>query len=382
MRWLILAILLLVPADDRLSLLGRHPLTCPVCENNFTTVVSTQRNTRGGVDRDLFARALGPQPVYYHISTCPHCGYSGYVSDFDPGVSLAPDFRGRVQTEPGLELPEHFTPDRDPRELDAADRYRLALTCYRWRGMSDEAMGWLWLRASWVTRDKGSMLPREARLERVMSYIERFKPPLEPESNQADLELETATRVAEALVVGDFNRYQAPFVKSALALILRRHGENRHAKPILKGLNNAALPDELAGGLGRMLESIRQEHEQQREAARYFEQALLARRIPEENLGPACYLLGELLRRLGRDADAIPWFERALEVEKLPENLRVWARQQRDWCQYGQRHGVHPRHTSPGARTGKSCNENDTARRRPSGAWGMPSLPNLPESDS
>ena len=54
-----------------LSLLGRYLLTCPVCKQDFTGITCPQSNIRAGVDRDLFARGMGPQPEFYRIATCP-----------------------------------------------------------------------------------------------------------------------------------------------------------------------------------------------------------------------------------------------------------------------------------------------------------------------
>ncbi|GMU20452.1 MAG: hypothetical protein AMXMBFR13_05490 [Phycisphaerae bacterium] len=323
-------------ADDPFSVLGRFKLDCPLCGQAFTTVTCAQTNTREGVDRDLFARALGPQPEFYRIATCPRCGYSGYETDFDEGVVLPPDFRDRVLKSPRLKLPAGFGLDSDPRELDAADRYALAITCYQWRGRSDEALGWLHLRASWIAREEGSVLPPEPRLARVMKYIERWRPALEPGGNQADLEMRTATRIGEALVEGRFNRYQQPFVELALAMILRRHGENHAAQRILDRLVRLdVFPTMLREGIERMRRSISIERRYQSEAAELFEQALLAGGMSPMNRGPACYLVGELYRRLGREREAVRWFDEAIRDSELPDELRSWARQQREWCQSG-----------------------------------------------
>ena len=322
--------------DLRLSLLGRHDLTCPVCRQTFTTVVCTQTNTRGGVDRDLFARALGPQPEFYRISTCPACGYSGYRWDFDRDVHLPRDVRQKISGQPELHLPPGFTPDSDPRELDAADRYDLAITCYRWRKKSDEALAWLHLRASWIERDKGAVLARNLRLERVFQYIERWRPTMHPKDNQVDVEMQLAARIAEALAAGRFNRYQRLYVELALALILRRHGENRHAWPTLDRLAGLErFSASLRKGIERMRLSIVAERKHQQEAARCFERALLADQIKPAHRGAACYLLGELYRRLGGDGDAIRWYDKALDDPALPADLQTWARRQREWSAAG-----------------------------------------------
>lgn len=319
------------PAEEPLSLLGRYELDCPVCGQRFTAVACPQSNTRGGVDRDFFARALGPQPEFYRIATCPKCGYSGYDSDFDPDVVLPPGFREKVLVSPGLALPAGFGPESDPRDLDARDRYALAIICYEWRGSSDKALGWLHLRASWIFREEGSVLPPDPRLARVFKYIERWRPELGPGDNQADGELRTATFVAEALARGEFNRFQRPYVELALALILRRHGDNLQAGPMLDRLAGyEAFGRPLKDGIARMRESIGKEREQQLQAADCFERALMAGQIAAPNKAPACYLLGELYRRLGREREAARWYERALADPTLPPDLRPWARQGRD----------------------------------------------------
>ncbi len=319
-------------ADDHpLSILGRHELRCTACRQPFTTVSCTQTNTRGGVDRDLFARALGPQPEYYRISTCPRCGYSGYLSDFDPDSTLVPDLRERILVEPKLQLPPGFGPDSDPRTLDAADRYRLAIQCYRWGQRSDEALGWLNLRASWVARDEGSVLPKDPRLARVMAYIERWRPTMREVDNQVDVEMGLLTRVMEAIDAGQFNRFQRPYVELAAALILRRHGENRQAAPMLDVLGAyEPFSEPLRRSIARMQTSIVREREYQAEAANCFERAILAKQVAPANLGTARYLLAELNRRLGRDREAARWYQEVLKDESAPTQVRTWAREQTD----------------------------------------------------
>jgi hypothetical protein len=231
-----------------------------------------------------------------------------------------------------LILPEGFGAESDPREIDASDRYALAVTSYQWRGKSDEALAWLYLRSSWVARDFGAMLPPEPRMARVMSYTERWRPLMGPDGNQYDVEMGLATRVAEAIAAGEFNRYQKPYVELALLLILRRHGENRQAEPLLSRLSGKAFSDPMRESLDRMSGSIAAERRFQARAADHFERALLSDQITPANRGAACYLLGELHRRLNRDSSAIRWYDRALGDRALPPNLRDWAIQQKQWC--------------------------------------------------
>lgn len=312
-------------------------LDCPVCRQAFTALFCVQGDVRGGIDRDLFARSLGPEPVYYQIATCPKCGYSGYATDFDPAVAIPSEVRDKILKKPRLALPKGFGPESDPRDLDAADRYALAMTCYQWRQRSKEALAWLNLRAAWVARDEGSVLPPEDRLVRVMHFIERWRPPLPPGGNQVDVEMRTATRVAEAIACGRFSRFQRPYVELALALILRRHGEHPQAVPMLDALaKNESFPESLRGAIRRMRDSIDLERRYQAAALECFEKAVASGQIIPTNRAPAFYLLGELNRRLGREDAAMTWYDRAIQDKTLPENLRIWAQEQRAWCAAGQ----------------------------------------------
>jgi hypothetical protein len=315
------------------SRLARHELKCPICRHTFTAVACIEANRSAGVDRDLFVRSVGPQPEYYRIATCPKCGYSGYDADFDASVVIPPDVRDRILKKPRLTLPKGFTPASDPLDLDAADRYELAITCYRWRQCSDEALAWLHLRASWIARDEGSVLPPDERLVRVMKFIERWRPPATPQDNQADLEMQMVTRIAEAIATGRFSRYQRPYVELAMAMILRRHGENRQASPLIDRLaDDQVLSPALRDAVRRMRDSIPLERKHQTEAADRLERALLAGQIKAANQGAARYLLGELNRRLGRDRQAVNWFDKALASPELPADLHTLADQQRAWC--------------------------------------------------
>jgi len=246
-----------------------------------------------------------------------------------------PDVVNRILRSPGLKLPLGFGPGSDPSELDVSVRYALAVTCYQWRQKSDEALAWLYLRSSWVEREKGAHLPPDPRLRRALAYIERWRPALGPTDNQLDVEMKLATRTNEALLTGRFTRYQRPHIELALALILRRHGENTQAGSILRRLQQAdanLFSEELRTGMTAMQQSIVREREHQEQAADAFERALLADLVSADNRPAAMYLLGELFRRLGREAEAVEWFDRTLKEANLPADLRGWAEEQRSYC--------------------------------------------------
>ncbi len=318
------------PAALHATVLARQETSCPVCSQKFRAVVLASTDTSAGVDRDLFARSAGPQPVFYRITTCPRCYYSGYLTDFDAKTRFPEGFRDKVLRHPKLDPGMAITPETDQRMIPAEVHYRLAHQCYRWRGMTAESMAWLALRASWVARDTGSVLPRTDRLQRVMGFIEQWLPDDSPQTNQADRELRLTTRLAAQLAEGRFSRYQAPYVKFVLAMMWRRHGENHLFEALFPdGQRAADLPEQLQAKLVEVHASIAEERKWQRRALDQFLQALDGDEIVPQNRSAADYLVAELYRRLGQRNRAVRYYDRALSDPRLDSHLADWARQQR-----------------------------------------------------
>ncbi len=320
----------ILPQRLEATVLGRQDVTCPVCAQKFRAVVLVSVDTSAGVDRDLFARSAGPQPVFHRIVTCPRCYYSGYVEDFRADIKLPKGFGDRLLKSPKLDPGMTITPKTDQRMIPADVRYRLAVRCYRWRRMSAESMAWLYLRASWVARDNGSVYPRTDRLQRVMGFVERWLPADTEQQNQADRELHLVTRLAAQVAEGRFSRYQTPYVKFILAMMCRRHGENHLFESLFPpGRPNPDLPELLRKKLDKVHASIAEERDYQRLALEQFQKALDGSEVSPSNRASANYLVGELYRRLGQPNRALRYYDQALADPKLDRHLANWARQQR-----------------------------------------------------
>ena len=177
------------------SVVTTTPVECPACSTPLEALAIAARDSRGGVDRDLFARSDEAQHVCFWISTCTHCQYSGYLSDFDATQTLAAVFKAKVQTAPGLKPTSPIAAGADPRDIATEHRYALATQCYLWRGRSDEALAWLYLRRSWLVRESASVVPRNRRLERVLTYVRRWMPPASQDSSQTGRELALVTHL-------------------------------------------------------------------------------------------------------------------------------------------------------------------------------------------
>ena len=324
-----IAVLLATPPVHA-TILGRREVTCPVCRQAFRAVTLASTDTSAGVDRDLFARSAGPQPVFYLIATCPRCYYSGYLTDFRSDVELPAGFRDKVLASPKLDPGMSITPKTDQRKIPAEVRYRLAVQCYDWRGMSAESLAWLYLRASWVARDLGSVIPRTDRLQRVMGFIEQWMPKDANTQNQADRELELVTRLAAHVAEGRFSIYQRPYVEFVLAMLWRRHGENALFESVFDpDRPDPGVPEALQSIPARVHASIAEERRLQRLALSHFLEALDGNEVTPANRAPAVYLIAELYRRLGQPNRALRYYDRALADPRLDPHLSTWARQQR-----------------------------------------------------
>lgn len=313
------------------TMLGRRQATCPICKQTFQAVVLASVDTSAGVDRDLFARAAGPQPVFYLITTCPRCYYSGYLDDdFRPDIKFPKGFKERVLRSPKLQPGMTITPKTDQRMIPAQVRYRLAYQCFQWRGMSEESMAWLCLRASWVARDLGSVMPRTDRLQRVMGFIERWLPPDGSNMNQVDRELHLTTGLAAELAEGRFSRYQVPYVRFVLAMMWRRHGENALFESTFPpDRPDPELPEFLREKVKEVHATIAAERHWQRLARDHFLKALDGDEVSPGNRPAANYVVAELYRRLDRTNRAVRYYDLALADPKINPHLAEWARQQR-----------------------------------------------------
>lgn len=112
-------------------------------------------------------------------------------------------------------------------------------------------------------------------------------------------------------------------LKYLLASTLRQAGEHFRAKPILREVLEASNSRELSAAAQRELQLASSEAAFQKEAVRYFKEALQFKEtLPEDRL-QSIYLVGELSRRLGDYESARTWYDRSAE-NPMPQR---WARQ-------------------------------------------------------
>jgi uncharacterized protein (DUF2225 family) len=296
---------------------------CPACNKKVSLAMVTPIGVNAGVDHDLYARALGPQPEFYLINTCPHCYFSGYLADFD--LVITSDDCKKIRQ--GLKPTHPIKPTATPLEIETLDKYDLAWQTFKILNRSDEAMGWLALRAGWVCRDENCNLPRNSLLAKVFREAGKLVPPPDEKTNPADRELEQAKKLAEKIADTSPLPQERWAYNAAIGTLFRRHGENTKALPYINvAINDSKTPDNVVIDLRRMKKSLATESLWQQRAVDAFRKALDENKISKDNQSVAVYLLGQLYYRLGKKEQADRWIKKALLDPALPPRLTEWAR--------------------------------------------------------
>lgn len=146
-------------------------ISCPCCEHQFQTEALTSTNTFGPRFTDLHVQAVGFQPLLIIINTCPQCGFSGYLKDFEEPLSA--DIKAHIRQE--------LTPRVE--SVDAPRSYEFAARIKTWQEAPALQIGDLYLRAAWCCMDAGDT-EREAEYRRLT--IQYFLQALEQGQVRAD----------------------------------------------------------------------------------------------------------------------------------------------------------------------------------------------------
>ncbi len=298
---------------------------CPACGKKVRlALITPASDSVAGLDHDLFVRANGPQPEFYLVNTCSNCYFSGYLNDFD--LVLPEKVKNLIKKIVKPAGP--IKADTPQREIATLDKFELAYQTFKALGRSDEAFGWLTLRASWVARDLYCNLPRNPEIKAALEEAAKLVPPPEKTANPADRELLQAKKLQDLTAVSPGSPKTQWATEAVIALLYRRHGENKSALPFIDlVLGNKNAPAPLRENFAKMKQSIGAEHYWQGLAAEHFTQAVMAGTITPENKPIAKYLLGQLCYFLDRKEDARLWLNEALIDKNLPANLVKWAKE-------------------------------------------------------
>lgn len=131
---------------------------CPVCKNKFNTKKVRTRSLRVlKREEDFFVRYKDINPIFYHIFTCPECGYSSSESEFHNLSNLEREILQKsIRTKWNK---RDFGGVRGFQE--AEEVYKLALLIGQLLKKPKGYLGYLCLKLSWIYREQNSDKEKE-----------------------------------------------------------------------------------------------------------------------------------------------------------------------------------------------------------------------------
>lgn len=274
-------------------------VACPVGGAPTKVYEKVVSNTLGGFDSDLAAYSDKGQFRQFAVSTCPDNLVSLYGADMKKEMDEAT--QARVLSAVRALQPTLPAPD----DLQVWDRYVLAAASYKAMGAPPLKAAEIYLEASWTARDK------------AVGVVRGLEGPI------ATRDLLDGGRAELDKGLTDDQRRTVLF---NLARVAHRGGYTAERDALLAQL--AATPGlqarekEAAQTLAHYGGTV--EPALQDMAIAAFTQALRGELTMDEKIR-ATYLLGDLLRRRGRDREALPLLTRVLAEDAAPLNLREMA---------------------------------------------------------
>lgn len=312
-----LALLLVVLGHHALAGTGTtDSVDCPVCQTSTKVTLLMSSNNAGGSDRDFMTRCGGAYPLIVLPVTCPKCYYTAYSEEQfreSPPLELK---AALLNSPPVVKLPEYEpivpnSPLRFPFS-EGLDSGEFTPSWVRYDLMSQQADYFerppferhrIEHMAAWSVRLEENPFQEylaDLTSEDLQNALQAL--PRKEYNNPADREIETARTL---LALESPSRQQAVLA----AFLLRTHGELAEleiALPRLEALIGEPSLTETARN------SIALERRYLERALAYTDALIVT---PPEETDPSIihYLKGELLRRLGRSAEALSSFQLAAQ---------------------------------------------------------------------
>jgi hypothetical protein len=327
MRTLALVLCMAAAPDE----LKKVDVVCPIDGTKFAAseVVRTDAALGwGGVDTDFCRHAYQSLPMEHYVWTCPSCFYSGIASHFNPKKPPADDLKKKVRgaLKPLLPIAAGTKQDQIPGWV----KYDLFAQVEALRGAPALEIARRHVNAAWAARQAGFV-----RLDDYDDWVEAAKSagldkkPLDlGKKNRSEedllacrkLEKEIGKHAGGALLV---RRY-------LLAATFRRRGENVDALRWLDEVDKLKGENSIIDDASRRVrESIAAERAQQKKAAALYAKAVEDPALDAATKSDCLYMLGEIARRCGENADARSWYDKVITAAS-DEGLKKRAQAQRE----------------------------------------------------
>jgi len=297
----LLALLLLLGTPPaHATKVGYGAVPCPLDGTAAKVYELLSSNTHGGYDSDLCRYSTQGQWREHAITTCPRDLYTVYGTDFD----LVHD---EATTQKLVALAGQIRAEHpDPDALEPWDRYAIAARFYELLGKDQAFIGELYLKASWLARDRA-----------VGVYVG----------------LEGPSAAAEALRLGaeELQKELPPPDRTKvlynLARVAHRAGEGTQRDALLVQLETQeSLGEAEREAIARMRQMAHDvEPRFQDLAIVAFTEWLRGEGLPPDRMIRITYLTADLLRRRGRIREAVAYYSMVAGNDLAPQQLREMA---------------------------------------------------------
>jgi len=312
MRIAALALLLAAAPDE----LKKVDVVCPIDGTKFTAceVVKTDAAwALGGVDADFCHHAFRTLPMEHYVWTCPTCWYSGSKEHFDPKSPPAEELKMKVKG--ALRPAEPIAAGAKQEQIPGWVKYDLLAQVESLRGASTVKVARRHVNAAWAARQAGAV-----RLDDYDDWVDAAKAAgLEKnlielgKKNRSEDDLAACRRLEKDVLGGKFKGTPLLLNRYLLAVTFRRRGENVDALRWLDEVDKSKGENSIIDDAAKKVRaSIAAERSQQKKAA-----ALLAKAVEDPALdatpkADSLYMLGEIARRNGENAEASAWYTKTI----------------------------------------------------------------------
>jgi len=275
------------------------PFTCPLDGHAFTGRVVVSTNTFGGIDSDFCPWARGASPLTFGVQVCPECFYARRTDSFE--TALAGDAKPRLKAALANWRGKHPAV-KAVGDLAAAQRWELAAVCAVVRHNRPARVGNLWLRAAWAKRHEG-LATLNLALGDPMSSFEELDG--------------LAMGIAE---IKDAKERVAATFK--VAMLSQRVGEAKRRDDYVKQLGTLKLDKTQTARLDALKVAFAEERRYQVLAAAAFRRAVDEETVKPEETPIYRFLIADLTRRQGKNAEALKLYEKVKTSGKVRPDIR------------------------------------------------------------
>ncbi len=319
MRIAALALILAAATDD----LKKVDVVCPIDGTKFTAseVVKTDAAWAwGGEDADFCRHAFRTLPMEHYVWTCPTCWYSGSKEHFDPKSPPTDELKTKVKG--ALKPAEPIAAGAKQEQIPGWVKYDLLAQVETLRGAPTLKIARRHVNAAWAARQAGAV-----RLDDYDDWVDAAKAAglsknlIElGKKNRSEDDLAACRRLEKDVLGGKFTGTPLLLNRYLLAVIFRRRGENVDALRWLDEVDKSRRENSVIDDAAKKVRaSIAAERSQQKKAA-----ALLAKAVEDPGLdavakAESLFMLGEIARRNGENADAAAWYAKTLAATTDPD---------------------------------------------------------------